>query len=94
MNKDQQPRNDWYYWSSNQHAHFIVFRNQDDRVATALCSQRPDGQFDWQVSGPCWSLFEASGVTADLPAAKAAADAAVMGIIKEEYAPEPIHPLG
>lgn len=90
MNTDDQRRNNWYYWTHNRYAHYIVWRNRDHNVATASVKPRPDGQCDWQVSGPCWSLFEASGVAADLPAAKAAADAKVMQIIKEEYAPEPL----
>src|SRR5258708_583880 len=49
-------RNDWYYWTHNQHCHFIQFRDCDDKVATATIF--PLGErFVWKINGPCCSSY-------------------------------------
>lgn len=45
--------NDWYYWSRNQHIHFIRFRNSNDQVATASIKGVAPYPFEWKVNGPC-----------------------------------------
>jgi len=86
-------RNDWYYWTHNQHCHFIQFRDCDDKVATATIF--PLGErFVWKINGPCWSAYEKSGIATSLDEAKQAIDQQAMAIVAEEFAPEPVHPLG
>jgi hypothetical protein len=85
---------DWYYWTRNQYAHFIVFRDPDARVATGTVKPSTDGTLQWQVKGPCWSSFEEEGAAATLDAAKSAVDQRVLAIIKQEFKPEYIPPLG
>ena len=86
-------RNDWYYWTKNQHAHFIQFRAVDNKVATATIF--PLGErFVWKVNGPCWSTYEAEGIVDTLDMAKQAVDERVIKVIEEEFQPEYVPPLG
>jgi hypothetical protein len=97
-------RNDWYYWSKNKYVHFIVWRDRDDQVAQAIirslsdaeCQKAwlPYGSYEWRVSGPCWSTYEATGTPRTLDEAKQAVDQRVMAIIADEFRPEFIPPLG
>lgn len=94
-------RNDWYYWSKNRHAHFIVFRDSDDRVATGIVKsavieidEHSHSVAVWRVNGPCWSTYEKTGTADSLDEAKKAVDEQVMAIIEEEFKPEYIPPLG
>ena len=87
-------RNDWYFWGRNQYAHFIVFRDRDERVATAKVTPLPDGTFGVLVNGPSWPRFNFAGKSSTLDAAKATVDERVMVIIEEAFKPEYRPPLG
>jgi hypothetical protein len=90
------PENDWYYWSQNQRAHFIVWRLQDNQVAKATVWKPiiPNGKYIWTVIGPCWSTYEETEAELTLPEAKKAVELRVMKIIEEEFRPEYVAPLG
>ena len=87
-------RNDWYYWSRNQYAHFIVFRDRDQRVATAKVTPLPAGTFGVLVNAPSRPRFHYAGNVSTLAAAKTAVDERVMAVIAEEFRPEYVPPLG
>ena len=88
------PGNDWYYWSRNQHVHFIVFRLRENQVAQAGCRTIDGRVYRWAVTGPCWSTYQEQGRADSLEEAKKAVDTRVMKIIEEEFEPEPVHPMG
>jgi hypothetical protein len=83
---------DWYYWTKNKYAHFIVFRERDNKVATGIIYdhrsfvKRPGiALVEWRVNGPCWSTYEDAGTVMTLDEAKKAVDERVMKIIEEEF---------
>lgn len=81
-------------YSRNQYAHFIVFRERDQRVATTKVTPLPDGTFGALVNAPSRPRFNYAGHVSTLDEAKAAVDERVMAIIAEEYKPEYRPPLG
>lgn len=86
--------NEWYYWTCNQHAHFIRFRRADEAVAKGIVRILPEGGFQWTATWPCWMLCEETGWTASLDEAKQAVNQRVDAIIQQEYKAEYVPPLG
>lgn len=90
------PENDWYYWSQNQRAHFIVWRLRDNQVAKGVIWKPilPNGVYTWTVTGPCWSTYEETDSETTLEAAQKTVDERVWTIIEQEFRPEYVHPMG
>lgn len=84
---------DWYYWSHNAFIHYLVFREQEDRVVTVAIRPQ-NGVYDFVVYGPCWSTFEARGSATTLESAKEQCQRHVNQIICEEFRQEYLPVLG
>lgn len=87
-------RRNWYYWSHNKQQYYIVWRRQDDHVATARIRSLKTGTFSAEVYGPCWSAYQDLCEHTDLEEAKRWVQARVNAIIDMEFLPEYLPPLG
>jgi hypothetical protein len=87
-------RNEWYFWGRNRYAHFIVFHDREQRVASTKVTPLSDGTFGVLVDAPSWPRFNFVGSSSSLEEAKATVDERVMAIIGEAFKPEYRPPLG
>lgn len=81
--------NDWYYWTKTpQGIHCIVFRHAEDRIGIRGKITFTDGQFHFQVDGPCWSVGIEKGARITLEEARQEVENCVGRLIEEEFAAE------